>query len=459
MYDLIVIGSGPAGEKGAAQAAWFGKRVALIEREPVLGGACVNTGTVPSKTLRESALHLSGMRQRGFLAAVDVQLRRNITVADFMHRKQIVVEREWNRIDENLKRHNVERFRGSARFRSAHEVEVGDQVLRGEIILIATGSSPFRPPNVPFDDEHILDSDTILALDRIPHSLAVVGAGVIGCEYASIFAALGVEVHLINNRPYLLPFIDREIGNLLLREMESRVGVIAHLGCEVDSVVKSAGKVSLILKNGSTIVAEKVLYAAGRTSNVETLNLEAAGVKAGERGLLTVNESYQTNVPNIYAAGDVIGFPSLASTSMEQARVAMVHAFDLKYKTRVASILPYGIYTIPEVSTVGLTEEQCKEQKLDYELGRALYRNNGRGQIIGDTKGLIKIVFERQTLKLLGVHIVGENASELLHVGMMVMQFGGTLNAFIDCVFNLPTLSEAYKYAAYDGLGNVARRR
>src|SRR5688572_24945188 len=309
MYDLIVIGSGPAGEKGAAQAAWFGKRVALIEREPVLGGACVNTGTVPSKTLRESALHLSGMRQRGFLAAVDVQMRRNITVADFMHRKQIVVEREWARIDENLKRHNVERFRGAARFLSPHEVAVGDEVLRGEIILIATGSAPFRPPNVPFDNEHILDSDTILELDRIPQSLAVVGAGVIGCEYASIFAALGVEVHLINNRPYLLPFIDREIGELLLREMQNRVGVRAHLGSEVTSLVKGNGRVTLNLKNRETVVAEKVLYAAGRTSNTASLNLEAAGVVAGERGLLAVNDHFQTNVPNIYAAGDVIGFP------------------------------------------------------------------------------------------------------------------------------------------------------
>ena len=459
MYDLIVIGSGPAGEKGAAQAAWFGKRVALIEREPVLGGACVNTGTVPSKTLRESALHLSGFRQRGFLAAVDVKLRRDITVADFMHRKQVVVEREWNRIDENLVRHNVERFSGTARFLSAHEIEVDDKVLHGEVILIATGSAPFRPPNIPFDDEHVLDSDSILELDRIPQSLAVVGAGVIGCEYASIFGALGVDVHLINNRPYLLPFIDREIGAVLLREMQTRVGVQAHLGCVVESVVKASGRVTLSLQNGPAIVAEKVLFAAGRTSNTSGLNLEAAGVKAGERGLLTVNEHYQTNVPNIYAAGDVIGFPSLASTSMEQARVAMVHAFDLKYKTSVATILPYGIYTIPEVSTIGATEEQCKQDGIDYEVGRALYKHNARGQIIGDTEGLIKLVFERQTLKLLGVHIVGENASELLHVGMMVMQFGGTLNAFIDSVFNFPTLSEAYKYAAYDGLGNVARRR
>jgi NAD(P) transhydrogenase len=459
MYDLIVIGSGPAGEKGAAQAAYFGKRVALVEKEAVLGGACVNTGTVPSKTLRESALHLSGFRQRGFLAAVDLTVRRDITVADFMHRKQVVVEREWELIDDNLKRHKVDRYRGTARFVSPREVAVGDTVLRGEIILIATGSAPFRPPNVPFDDDTILDSDSILQLDRIPESMAVVGAGVIGCEYASIFAALGVEVHLINNRPTLLPFVDREISEVLLREMQNRVGLRAHLGSEVTSLVKGNGRVTLNLKDRTTVVAEKVLYTAGRSSNTAALNLEAAGVEAGERGLLKVNENFQTNVPNIYAAGDVIGFPALASTSMEQARVAMVHAFDLKYKTRVASILPYGIYTIPEVSTVGLTEEQCNEQGIDYECGRALYRNNARGQIIGDTQGLIKLLFERQSLKLLGVHIVGENASELLHVGMMAMQFGGTVNAFIDAVFNFPTLSEAYKYAAYDGLGNVARRR
>ncbi|HUP61167.1 MAG TPA: Si-specific NAD(P)(+) transhydrogenase [Thermoanaerobaculia bacterium] len=459
MYDLIVIGSGPAGEKGAAQAAWFGKRVALIEREPVLGGACVNTGTIPSKTLRESALHLTGFRQRGFRDAVDVQVRRDITVSDFMHRKQIVVEREWDRIDQNLERHEVERFRGTARFLSAHEIAVGDQVLRGEVILIATGSAPHRPSNVPFDDEHVLDSDTILTIDRIPHSMAVVGAGVIGCEYASIFAALGVEVHLIDGRTSLLPFIDRDIAAVLLEEMQSRLGVTLHLGVDVDTIVRNDSNVTLTLKDGSTIVCDKVLYAAGRSSNTADLNLEAAGVQTGFRGLVLVDDHFQTNVPNIYAAGDVIGFPALASTSMEQARVAMVHAFDLKYKTRVAAILPYGIYTIPEVSTIGMSEQQCVEASVRYETGRAFYRDNARGQIIGDTKGLIKLVFEADTLKLLGVHIVGENASELLHVGMVVMQFEGTINAFIDCVFNFPTLSEAYKYAAYDGLGNVARRR
>jgi len=462
MYDLIVIGSGPAGEKGAAQAAYFGKSVALIEREPVLGGACVNTGTVPSKTLRESALHLSGFRQRGFRDAVDVTMK-SITIDDFMYRKQLVLEKEWARIEENLRRHNVDHYKGSARFVSPTRVAVtnpsGEQILDGKIVLIATGSSPYRPPTIPFDDDCVCDSDTILQIGKIPASLAVVGAGVIGCEYASIFAALGVEVHLVDARSTLLPHMDREIVRILLGEMQTRLGVTLHLACEVQTIEKCDGKASLTLRNGTCIVVDNVLYAAGRGGNVGDLKLEAIGVKMGNRGLVLVDEHYQTSVPNIYAAGDVIGFPALASTSMEQARVAIVHAFDLKYKTKVAGLLPYGIYTIPELSTIGMTEEECREKSLPYEVGRAHYRNNARGQIIGDTKGMIKLVFDPDSLKILGVHIVGENASELLHIGMMAMQLGGTINAFIDSVFNFPTLSDAYKYAAYDGLGNVARKR
>jgi NAD(P) transhydrogenase len=481
MYDLIVIGSGPAGEKGAAQAAYFGKRVALIEREPIFGGACVNTGTIPSKTLRESALHLSGFDVRGYGDAVDVSVRSEVSVHAFMHRKDVVVEREWERIDWNLRRHEIERFRGTARFRSANEIEVGDQLLQGEKILIATGSSPYRPANVPFDDQFICDSDSILHIDRIPKVLAVVGAGVIGCEYASIFGALGVEVHLVDGRTTLLGNLDREIVRVLLGELQNRLGVTLHLGVDVDTIARfgsqpdpsgttaaastpnptpaqSTDGVELTLKDGAKIRTDKVLYAAGRSSNVGQLNLDAAGVRTGNRGLILVNEHYQTNVPNIYAAGDVIGFPALASTSMEQARVAMVHAFDLKYKTKVASLLPYAIYTIPELAMVGLTEEEAKEKGFEPSSGRAFYRNNARGQIVGDTKGLIKLVFDKPTLKLLGVHIVGDAASELLHVGMMVMQFGGTINAFIDSVFNYPTLGDAYKYAAYDGLGNLSRK-
>ncbi|HSP14417.1 MAG TPA: Si-specific NAD(P)(+) transhydrogenase [Thermoanaerobaculia bacterium] len=463
MYDLIVIGSGPAGEKGAAQAAYFGKSVALIERAPVLGGAGVNTGTVPSKTLRESALHISGFRQRGFRETVEMKIKSNVSVAEFMHRKNLVVEREWKRIEDNLRRHLVDRYVGSARFLSPNRLEIdtpaGATVLEGNIILIATGSSPYRPSDVPFDDVTVCDSDTILQIDRIPQTMAVVGAGVIGCEYASIFGALGVDVHLIDGRTTLLPHIDREIVRILLGELENRLGVTLHLGCEVDTIERVDRQVALTLKDGTSMVVDILLYAAGRVSNTADLHLEAAGVQTGKRGLLPVNERYQTSTPNIYAAGDVIGFPALASTSMEQARVAMVHAFDLKYKTRVAANLPYGIYTIPELSTIGLTEEQCREKGMNIEVGRAFYRSNARGQIIGDTKGMIKLVFDAEDLRLLGVHIVGENASEILHIGMMVMQFGGTINAFIESVFNFPTLSEAYKYAAYDGLGSLARER
>ena len=462
MYDLVVIGSGPAGEKGAAQAAYFGKSVAIVEREPVLGGACVNTGTIPSKTLRESALHLSGFDQRGYRHAVDVSVKSELSVQAFMHRKELVIEKEWERIDTNLLRHSIDRYQGTASFRSANEIVVcnalGEQVLGSNVFLIATGSAPYRPSDVPFDDELICDSDSILHIARIPESLAVVGAGVIGCEYASIFAALGVEVHLIDGRTTLLPHLDREIVRVLLGEMQNRLGVTLHLGADVASIVRDDGKVTVTMKD-EKLVTDMVLYAAGRQSNTADLNLEAAGVATGTRGLIGVDEHYRTNVPNIYAAGDVIGFPALASTSMEQARVAMVHAFDLKYKTSVSPILPYAIYTIPELSTVGLTEDECRTKGIACEVGRAFYRNSARGQIIGDTKGLLKLVFDPESLKILGVHMVGDIAAELLHIGMMVMLGGGTINAFIDGVFNYPTLSDAYKYAAYDGLGAINRKR
>jgi NAD(P) transhydrogenase len=461
-YDLIVIGSGPAGEKGAAQAAYFGKRVALIEKETVLGGACVNTGTIPSKTLRESALHLRGFKTRE-LFGVDLAVKKDISIADFMFRKQQVVDQQWKLIDKNLARHKIDRLRGTATFRSNTEIAIekngSTSVLRGDIILISTGSSPHRPANVPFDDQMIYDSDSILSLDRIPAALTVVGAGVIGCEYASMFAALGIHVNLIDGRTALLPHIDRELADVLVWSFQNRLGIEMRLGADVHSIQKREKDVLLTLVDGSQLMADKVLYAAGRSSNTAELNLPAAGVETGKRGVILVNERYQTNVPNIYAAGDVIGFPALASTSMEQARVAIVHAFDLKYKTQIASLLPYGIYTIPEVSMVGKTESECQENRIPYETGRAFYQNNARGQIIGDTEGMIKLVFDPVSLKLHGVHVVGENASELLHVGMMVMQFDGTINAFIDSVFNFPTLGDAYKYAAYDGLGNLARRQ
>ncbi|HVT04001.1 MAG TPA: Si-specific NAD(P)(+) transhydrogenase [Thermoanaerobaculia bacterium] len=461
-FDLIVIGTGPAGEKGAAQAAYFKKTVAIVEKEMFVGGACVNTGTIPSKTLRETALHLSGFAQRE-VYGIDLSMKRDISVADLMTREKHVVDKERRMIDANLDRHRVQRFGGTASFKSAHEVVVSgsdgtEKIISGDVILIATGSSPSRPSTVPFDQTHIFDSDSILALDRIPKTLAVVGAGVIGCEYASIFASLGVKVSLVDGRTTLLPFIDREVARILLADFQSRLGIDLFLGSAVKSVARDEAGVHLQLENGFSVNAEKALYAAGRSANTSELNLAAAGVQTGKNGVIIVNEKYQTNVPNIFAAGDVIGFPALASTSMEQARVAMVHAFDLKYKTKLSALLPYAIYTIPELSSVGMSEQECRDKKIDFEVGRAFFRNNARGQIIGEQQGLIKLVFDARTLAVLGVHIIGESASDLLHVGLMVMQLGGTLQAFIDAVFNFPTLGEAFKYAAYDGLGNLARR-
>jgi len=460
-YDLIVIGVGPAGVKGAALAARFGKNVAIIQKEVVPGGASVNTGTIPSKTLRESALHLSGFKQRG-LYNFDVNIHKDISVSDFLEHKSVVCEKEWDMIEESFRWNGIERYRGSGRFLSPHEVVVDssghDIVLHGEVILIATGSSSFLPPDIPFENPNIYDSDTILDLDRIPDTMAVIGAGVIGCEYASIFAALGIKVTLIDGRTELLSNVDRESVDVLLRQMKNRLHIELMLGTQVEKVLPEEEHVSLQLSNGQSLQVEKVLVAAGRRSNTGELDLDKAGVKTGERGILQVNDCYATNVPHIYGAGDVIGFPALASTSQEQARVAVVNAFQLPYEDELAPLLPYGIYTIPELSMVGKTEEECLRDELDYEVGRAYYRNNARGQIIGDTAGMLKLIFNPEDHKILGIHIVGENASDLLHIGTMVMQLNGTIDTFVSTVFNYPTLGDLYKSAAEDGLQRLSRR-
>ena len=459
-YDLIVIGSGPAGEKGAAQAAYFGKKVALIERAPHLGGAGINTGTVPSKTLRETALYFSGLRQRG-LYGIDYSLKDNLTVGDFMYRKQIVIESEWGIIQRNLDRHHIEVIHGEASLRDAHTVRVRqpdgtESALTTHFILVATGSSPFHPPEVPFDHRLIYDSDSILSMSHIPRTMTVVGGGVIGIEYATIFTALGVQVTLVESRNRLLSFVDGEIVERMQRHLE-RLGLRFILNTRVNQLHVHEDHVDMTLQTGERLDCEIALYAAGRQSNVEGLGLEAVGVTLGNRGLILVNEKYQTSVPNIYAAGDVIGFPALASTSMEQARVAMVHAFGLRYKEQVSPIIPLAIYTIPEISTVGLSEDDCKAKSLPYLVGRAYYETSARGQIIGDLSGMLKLVFARDDKKLLGAHHIGEMASELVHIGAHVMAAGGTIDAFINAVYNYPTLADSYKYAAYDGLGNWER--
>jgi NAD(P) transhydrogenase len=457
-FDLVVIGCGPAGEKGAAQAAYFGKRVAVVERAGDVGGSCINTGTVPSKTLRESALYFSGLKQRG-LYGIDYSLKENLTVHDFMHHERAVVEMERRRILKNLELHKIQLISGQASFEDAHTVVVqspeGARTLRGEVILIATGSKPHRPAEIAFDDVHTFDSDTFLHMERIPRSLAVIGGGVIGCEYASIFIALGVDVTLVDGRDQLLPFLDAEISNHL-RDRFLSLGMHLWFNERPVKVENHASGACLHMKSGKTLEVEAALFAAGRRAAVDHLELQKAALALNDRGYVPVDENYRTSTPNIYAAGDVIGFPALASTSMEQARVAVCHAFGLNYKQRVASLLPMGVYTIPEISAAGETEASCKEKGIDYCVGRAHYANNARGHIAGDTSGLLKLIFSRKDRKLLGIGMIGESATELIHIGMMVLDKGLTIDEFIEQVFNYPTLSETYKYAAYDGLGNLS---
>lgn len=462
-YDLLVIGSGPAGEKGAAQAAYFGKRVAIVEKGNV-GGAVVNTGTLPSKTLRETALYLSGLKQRG-LYGVDYSLNKKITVDDLFYRKQCVVDSHLDLVMENIARHKIELFQGVAFIEDPRTVRVsrgdGDSFsLRGKHILISTGSRPHRPADVPFDGEYVYDSDSILNLKRIPSSLVVIGAGVIGSEYTTVFAALGMSVTLVDGGERLLPFLDREIADILLDQIRA-LGVRVMFGRQVEGIqVKHNEKcVSVSLDGDEEVRAEAVLFCGGRSGNTRELGLEKVGVKTGQRGRIEVNEHFQTSVPNIYAAGDVIGFPALASTSMEQGRVAACHAFSLDYKQCVSPLVPYGVYTIPEISVVGESEDSLSQKGQEYLVGRASYGSNPRGQILGDTAGLAKLLFSPEDQKLLGVHIIGERASELIHIGQACMYFDGTIDFFIQNVFNFPTLSDVYKYAAYDGLGNLQRSR
>ena len=453
-FDLIVIGAGPAGEKGAAKAAQYGKRVALIEREPYLGGAGVNTGTVPSKTLRESALYFSGLQQRG-LYGIDYSLKDNLTVKDFMYRERRVVRKERKMIAEHIDEHNISLIHGEGSLKDKNTVLIksskGEQEIFAEVILIATGSSPHHPSEISFDGELIFDSDTILNMKQIPKTMVVVGGGVIGTEYASIFTALGIRVTLIEPRGRIVSFVDSEIGQRLTDQL-LKLGINFIFDQRMASIEARKDHVHVTLEKGGKREFDVALIAAGRQSNVQGLGLEQVGVKLGDRGLILVDENYRTNIPNIYAVGDVIGFPALASTSMEQARAAIVDAFNLQYKERLAPFLPLAVYAIPEISAVGLTEDDCKAKDIPYLVGRAYYEENARGQIIGDMSGMIKLVFSPTDKKLLGAHIIGEQASELIHIASHVLLKGGPIDEFIEAVYNYPTLSDSYQYAAYDGL-------
>jgi len=458
-YDLIVIGSGPAGQRAAIQGAKLGKSVALIEKREVVGGACINTGTIPSKTMREAVLHLSGYQYQS-IYGMNYRVKEKITLGDLSFRVQHVIKTEIDVTRAQLSRNGIDMLSGTASFLDPRRIRVensrGQSDYEADVIIVATGTRPAESSAVPINNRTIVSSDHILDMPEIPKTLIVVGGGVIGVEYTSMFAALGVRVILIEKRPRLLEFADTEMVEALCYHLrDSRVTL--RLNEEVAGVEETPeGKVVANLQSKKKISGDALLYAVGRQGNVDDLNLGAAGLEADGRGRIAVDENYRTKQPNIFAVGDVIGFPSLASVSMEQGRIAVGHALGIHFQTNPANY-PYGIYTIPEISFVGKTEEQLTDEDVPYEVGVAYYREIARGQIRGDTTGRLKIIFHRETKEILGVHIIGEGASELLHIGQAVLSLKGTVEYFVNTVFNYPTLAECYKAAAFNGLNKLSR--
>ena len=454
---MIVIGSGPAGEKAAIQAAKFRKKVAIVESRGVVGGVCVHTGTLPSKTLRETVLYLSGIKQRSVYGVV-CTLKNDVTVSDLMFRTEQVIQKELEIIQGKLFRNGISVLGGRAKISTPNQMQIEDEyghirVVETDTIIIAAGSRPYRDPTLKFDDKYVFDSESILKLDRIPKSMIIVGGGVIGCEYACIFAHLGVKVTLIEAKERLMPFLDHEVSDTLTYLMrKNRTKVI--LEDRMEKLEVADDQVNFTTKAGRTLVADKVLFAMGRVGNIDNLGISELGIQTNKRGLIKVDENFYTGVGKVYAVGDIIGFPSLASVSMDQGRLAAQHAFGMK-ETRLNTLLPYGIYTIPEVSIVGETEEELNAKGTPYETGVARFYELARGQIANDHDGMLKLTFCPKTKKLYGVHIIGERAADMIHIGQAVISFGGTIDYFIDTVFNFPTMSEAYKVAALNGLSSI----
>jgi NAD(P) transhydrogenase len=456
-YDLVVIGTGPAGQKGAIAAAKLGKRVAVVDRKEMVGGVCLHTGTIPSKTLREAILYLSGFRERTFYGR-DYAVSKDITVADLAFRVQKVLGREIEVVRSQLNRNHVTTLLGSARFLDPHALEIvsteGTTQVRAEHVLVACGTRPAHSDTVPLDGKRIIDSDQLLQGEVLPRDLIVVGAGVIGLEYASMISALNIKVTVIEARPSILDFVDREMIDSLVFFMRQR-GAAFRLGEKVlDVGYDEKNRVVARLESGKEVHGDTLLYTVGRCTNADRLNLEAVGLSADPRGRIAVNEFFQTAVPHIYAAGDVIGFPALASTSMEQGRLASCHMFGAYCESRL-NAMPYGIYTIPEISMVGKTEQELTQEKVPYEIGVSKFEELAKGQMLGVDTGLLKLLFHRKTRQLLGVHIFGERATEIIHIGQAVLAFGGSIDYFRDSVFNYPTMAEAYKVAGLDGLNRL----
>lgn len=455
-YDMAVIGSGPAGQKAAIQAAKLGKRVAIIDRPTGLGGMCIHHGAIPSKTLREAILYFTGFYHR---QAYGVRRRRDLTIQELMNRCDQVVDSEASIVLTQLERNRIEYFEGMASFDDAHTIKITAidrvQAITAEHAVIATGTVPARPDFVPFEDGLIVDTNGIGSFNELPHSMLIVGAGVTGTEYASMLALLDIQVTLLDQKPRLLDFVDAEITEALSYHMRD-VGVTLRFGEEVGSIEKTShGRVRTTLTSGKRIVTDTLVYAVGRCGATEMLGLENLGVECDERLRIPVNENFQTELPHVYAVGDVIGFPSLASTSMEQGRQAACHAFRVPREARM-DLLPYGIYSVPEISMIGANENNLTAQGVPYETGVARYREIARGQILGDRVGMLKLLFHEQSRQLLGVHAIGHGATEIIHIGQAVLFYQGTIDYFIENTFNYPTLAECYRVAALDGHNKVA---
>jgi len=461
VFDLVVIGAGPAGQKGAVQAAKLRKSAAIIEREEHPGGICLYTGTLPSKTLRETATFYQAFRKRALqgMRGLSCAMDRTVTFSDLIHRKEEVILNERQIVSSQLQRNDIQVIRGSARFVGPHEVEIIEPDgtsgrLRAGHFLIATGSSPDHRSLPVQIAPPVYDSDSILRIDRIPRTMTILGGGVIGCEYACVFAALGTKVTLIDRRKTLLRFMDEEISAALAFHMRE-MGTALKLGEEIEAIDPAgADRVTTRLKSGKQVQTECLLSALGRRPATDGLNLDQIGVAVDPHGQITVDAAYRTSVAHIAAAGDVIGFPTLASTSMDQGRLAVCHLFDYPAKA-YNHLLPYGVYTIPEISVVGRTEQELTEAAVPYETGLARFREIARGQIIGETEGFLKLIFHQRTRALLGVHVIGEGATELVHIGQAVIAHNGAIDYFVDSVFNYPTLAEAYKVAALNGLNKL----
>ncbi|GHB92527.1 Si-specific NAD(P)(+) transhydrogenase [Cerasicoccus arenae] len=456
-YDLIVIGSGPAGEKAAVKAAYHGKSVAVVEKESMLGGAGTNTGTLPSKTLKETALYYSGINESG-LFGVDKELKRAADAEDFFFRKNEVQDWQELGIEKNFVLHNIDVYKGKGTVINPNRVQVvgvDDALLEADFILIATGSYPFQPEGIPFDGKFVHDSDTILSIKGIPKSMVIVGAGVIGCEYATIFAVMGTKVKLVNGHGDILTFLDPEIRDQLVDSMEhDNIEFVLNQRIEKVEILPEDHEfnVHAKLSDGDPIQADMFLYAAGRSGQSAGLGLAEVGVEIGSRGNIVVDKEYRSAVPSIFAVGDVIGFPALASTGMDQGRVAVSHMFGFGDQVQLTEHFPYGIYTIPEVSVYGLTEEEAKQQGYECVVGRARYVDMPRGKIMGVKRGMLKMVVDKKTERVLGVHIIGKIATELVHYGMALVDSKATIETVINRVYNMPTLHELYKYAAYNVL-------